>query len=197
MSDSKPFWLKIAEAAGAALLGALTKKNLETAGAGPDAMAGAATGALDLPTFSDPIAAEEELQRGRIVAFMRMQLGKSYELGVEVQNGHEDEASSWDCSEAVEHAYERAGLMIPDGAQQQYDACQAVHHPEAGDLGFLWSDKRGKIGHVLVCSERGSIIHAVGGRGVVEDPIAMWTMHPRWRGWRRHVDFARPKEDRA
>lgn len=189
----KPWWLYLFEA----LLATMTKKRLEAAGAGPDAMGGAVTGALDMPTFGNPVEAEEELQRGRIVTFMRTQLGKSYQLGVEVQPGHEDEASSWDCSEAVEHAYERAGLMIPDGAQQQYDACQGVKEPAAGDLGFLWSDKRGKIGHVMVASGQGSVIHAVGGRGVVEDPVDQWAHHPRWRGWRRHVEFARPIGDRA
>ena len=197
MSEPKPLWLQAAEALGGLLLGLLTKRRLKEAGAGSDALGGAVTGMLDLPTFADPVAAQEQIQRERIVDFMRAQLGKSYLLGVEVENGHEDETASWDCSEAVEHAYERAGLLIPDGAQQQYDSCQAVHFPKAGDLGFLWSDKRGKIGHVMVATERGSVIHAVGGRGVVEDPVSMWERHPRWRGWRRHDDFARPPEDRA
>lgn len=189
----KPWWQYLLEF----FAGAWTKDRLTRAGASPDMLQGAATTMVDLPTFSVPIAVQEAGQRSRIVAFMRSQLGKGYQLGVEISDGSEGAAKTWDCSEAVEHAYELAGLLIPDGAQQQYDACQAVPGPAAGDLGFLWSDTRGKIGHVMVATGDGTVVHAVGGRGVVEDPVDRWAHHPRWRGWRRHVDFARPPEDRA
>lgn len=179
------------------LASALTSKELERMGAGPEAMKGAFTTMVSLPSFGEPVAAEEGRQRAAVVEFMRSQLGKRYELGSEVQPGHEDEAQSWDCSESVEAAYRVAGLPMPDGAQFQYDACQPVPAPKPGDLGFLWSDKRGMIGHVMVCSTEETVIHAVGGRGVVEDPTLTWEHHVRWRGWRRHVDFARPPEDRV
>lgn len=194
MSD-KPLWRILADIASGFLAGEAARRELARAGSGPDAIG--ATASFGLGTFSDPIALEEERRRDAIVAFMRQQLGKGYMLGVEVRAGQEADAERWDCSEAVEHAYALAGMVIPDGAQQQFDACQAVRSPHPGDLGFLWSDKRGMIGHVLVAADHGSVIHAVGGRGVVEDPAAQWEAHPRWRGWRRHPDFARPKEDRA
>ena len=141
------------------------------------------------------VEGEEMEQRTKIVAFCRAQLGKKYHLGVEVAPGRASD--EWDCSEMVEAAYRDAGLSIPDGACFQFDACQTVPAPQPGDLGFLWSDKRGMIGHVMVATEAGTVVHAVGGRGVVEEDWTSWEANPRWRGWRRHVDFARPPEDRS
>lgn len=134
---------------------------------------------------------EEDGQRAVIVAFMRSQLGKMYQFGIEIAPGEEEEASAWDCSELTEAAYRRVGMPFPDGAQQQYDDTLPCELPLPGDLGFLWSDKRGKIGHVMVYADHGVLIHAVGGRGVVEDPCHKWETNPRWRGWRRHRGFAR------
>ena len=157
---------------------------------------GAQTLSLELGSGYN-LAAEEESIRRRIVDFMRSQMGKPYRLGAEVKPGQEDNAVEWDCSEATEAAYRTVGKFLPDGAQQQHDFCQRVVKPRIGDLGFLWSDKRKMIGHVMVASDHRMLIHAVGGRGVVEDPAEMWERNPRWRGWRRHIDFARPVEDRA
>lgn len=179
------------------MAGQAAQQDLGRRGAGPVSAQGSLSVDASLPTLAPSVADDEAGRRITVVEFMRSQLGKGYQLGVEVVPGHEDEAQSWDCSEAVEHAYREAGMRIPDGAQQQYDACQAVRRPLPGDLGFLWSDKRGMIGHVMVCATEGTVVHAVGGRGVVEDPSTQWEYHQRWRGWRRHVDFARPKEDRA
>lgn len=97
-----------------------------------------------------------------------------------------------DCSELVEACFSCAGMSIPDGAMNQYFFCRPVGVPLAGDLGFLWSDKRNMIGHVMVSTGHGTVIHAVAGRGVVEDPDTVWTHNPRWRGWRRHPDFYIP-----
>lgn len=175
--------------------GIVIKEDLSRVGASPGATSG---------TFSMPIAStgydamsEESRIRASIVAFMRTQLGMKYRLGAEILNGHEDEATETDCSESTESAYRAGGKFLPDGAQQQYDFCQPIKNALPGDLGFLWSDKRGKIGHVMMYTDIGTFIHAVDGRGVVEDPIAMWENHPRWRGKRRHIDFARPIEERG
>ena len=130
--------------------------------------------------------ADEEKQRENIVEFCRNQLGEKYVFGKEVTGKDSDE---WDCSEMVEAAYRDSQITICDGAQGQYDFCKPANTPLAGDLGFLWSDKRNMIGHVMVSSGQGTVVHAVGGRGVVEDPVEMWVTHPRWRGWRRHRDF--------
>ena len=140
---------------------------------------------------------EEATERDIIVNFMRSQLGKPYRLGAEVQPGKEHEAEAWDCSEETEAAYRLTTHVLPDGAQAQYDFCRPVKIPRHGDLSFLWSDKRKLIGHVMVYTSSGTVVHAVGGRGVVEDLVSMWENHPRWRGWRRHPDFMRPAEERV
>ena len=160
------------------------------------APAGGRAISIELGSGYDALA-EEAAQRSRIVDFMRSQVGKPYRLGVEIPPGREHEAQEWDCSEESEAAYRLVGIALPDGAENQYNACQAVKHPRMGDLGFLWSDKRGMIGHVMVASDVNTVIHAVAGRGVVEDLVSMWDTHERWRGWRRHPIFARPPEDRA
>ena len=140
--------------------------------------------------------AEEDRQRAAIVAFMRSQLGKHYRLGAEVEPGKEADAPEWDCSEAVEAAYRVAGVPgMPDGSPYQFDACVPVKAPKPGDLGFLWSDKWGRIGHVMVYIGSGYVIHAVGGRGVVEDPVSRWLESSRWKGWRRFRPFLCPPED--
>jgi len=162
------------------LLSLMTKSSL-----GP----GAVSGSMVLPTGYSR-EADEAGQRAKIVAYCRRQMGKPYLLGAEVSPGEEGEVESWDCSELTEAAYRLAGQDLPDGAQQQYDATRVILSPLEGDLGFLWSDERGKIGHVMVYAGHGALIHAVGGRGVVEDPASNWEMHPRWRGWRRIHGFS-------
>lgn len=187
----KPWWQHLLEL----LAGLLTKAQLEAAAPGAD-LSGAATTMLDLPTFGEGPAAEEARQRAAIVAFCRGELGKPYRYGTEHPLG--EPADDWDCSELSHHAYNGpAGLPLPDGARFQFDETQPVVRGLAGDLHYLWSDKLGYIGHVMVDSGEGTVIHAVSGRGVVEDPIERWTAHPRYRGVRRHVAFARPPEDRA
>jgi cell wall-associated NlpC family hydrolase len=140
------------------------------------------------------VEVEEAGKRGHIVAYCRAQLGLPYRLGEEVEPGEDPDA--WDCSELTEGAYRAIGMPLPDGARYQFEDTQAVPRPLPGDLGFLWSDARGMIGHVMVATGEGTVVHAVGGRGVVEDPQDRWERHPRWKGWRRHVGFARAPHER-
>lgn len=191
MSDTGlPWWASVLRDF---MTGLMTRQDLAAAG-GEGKML---TGSVGIEGTGYNAAIEEQEKRAHIVAFMRSQLGKKYRLGAEVLPGHEALAEEWDCSESTEAAYRLAGVPIPDGAQAQYDFCRPVSFPKPGDLGFLWSDKRGMIGHVMCYAGHGTVIHAVGGRGVVEDPMSNWDHHARWKGWRRHPDFSRPPEDRA
>lgn len=172
------------------LVGWSTKEDLRHAGASPEALKGAVTVKLGVGSGYD--RDQDELDcRAKAVTFARSQLGKGYELGHEVLPGDEEESPLYDCSEITEAAARVAGWSpaLPDGAEQQYNACRPVTRPKAGDLGFLWSTKRSKIGHVMMATGHGTVIHAVGGRGVVEDFDGQWTVHPRWRGWRRPPCF--------
>lgn len=175
--------------------GQMTGQALERAGAGPDAMKASVTTDLDLPTGYDRDS-EEGRQRAAIVARARSHIGRKYKLGAEIKPG-QDDADYTDCSEEVEDDYRAAGKHIPDGSNYQYDFCRPVRHGEAGDLHFLWSDKWGRIGHVMIDSGEGTVIHALGGVGVCEEPLSKYTSHRRYKGCRRHPDFARPKEDRV
>lgn len=178
------------------MTGGFTKDKLRQAGAGDDAISGAITTAVDLPTGYNA-AHEENNIRTNIVQFCRSELGKPYKLGIEILPGREADSPATDCSELVEMCYRMAGVTIPDGSNFQYDFCQKVHIGKAGDLHFLWSEKWSRIGHVMVDTGEGTVVHAVAGRGVVEDPLIQWTGHPRYRGVRRHPEFSRPPEDRA
>jgi cell wall-associated NlpC family hydrolase len=137
---------------------------------------------------------EEDAARQIIVDYARKQIGKKYRLGIEVALGA-DSSPEWDCSELYENAYYHAKLRIPDGSNYQFEHCLPIKAPLPGDLGFLWSDKWQRIGHVMGFIGDGRVIHAVGGRGVVEDDAKTWEGNSRWRGWRRHRAFK--QEDNA
>ncbi len=189
---AKAWWEILAEI----LSSLLTKERLRDAGlTSGESAKGVAVG-ISLGSGYDREAEERE-QRQKIVDFLRSQIGKPYLLGAEVPAGHEADASDWDCSELGESAYRVAGLVMPDGSNYQFDHCRPIAEPKAGDPSFLWSDKWGRIGHVMYYTGDGTLIHAVGGRGVVEDPVAKWEANARFRGWRRHPDFMRPLEERA
>jgi len=190
-SEKAPWW---AEALRDFFLGMRTEDALRAAIAPGAEVVGMVTKEIEIGSGYS-VAEDEARKRAQIVAFMRSQIGKTYKLGAEVKPYTDSEV--WDCSEITEQAYGRVGLSLPDGSPYQFEACQPVRSPLAGDLGFLWSDAWKRIGHVLVYTGEGTVVHAVGGRGVVEDPRGVWEVHTRWRGWRRHVDFARGPEDRA
>lgn len=192
MAKAKAWWEVLLDL----LAGLLAKQELRDAGGTPAQLDRAVTVSMPLGSGYDR-QAEEDRQRAAVVAYMRSKIGTPYKLGAEVAPGQEAEAGLLDCSESVEAAFRVAGMVIPDGSPYQYDHCRPVKAPKLGDLGFLWSDKWGRIGHVMVATDAGTVLHAVGGRGLVEDPVSLWEGIPRWRGWRRHPDWARPAEDRA
>lgn len=180
------------------IAGIFTREELRRMGAGQDTLHGAVTGAMELPTLGESVATEEQRKRGMIVAYARSQLGVPYKLGAEVDlDNLMEKQSALDCAELSQACYSYAGISLVDGSNYQYEACQPVKTPQPGDLGFLWSDKWGRIGHVMIYAGGGVVIHALGGHGVIEDIDSKWETHPRWRGWRRHIDFARPPEDRT
>lgn len=149
---------------------------------------------------ADTRTPEELRQRAAFVAFCRSQKGKHYHLGVEVRPGEAALTDEWDCSELTEHASIQAGLdpKLPDGARYQFTECRPVSVSKAGDLHFLWKkDQPGVIGHVMVDTGEGTFVHAVGGRGVVEDEQGRWLTHERYAGCRRPRAWMWPPEERA
>lgn len=137
---------------------------------------------------------EEKKQREKICAYILSQVGTPYRLGAETALGEKEKET--DCSESVQHAFHAAGLKIPDGSNYQYDFCRPVASPKPGDLGFLWSGKWGRIGHVAVYVGNGNIAHASGlSKKVVVEPMINVELSPRFKGWRRHPDFMRPPQE--
>jgi cell wall-associated NlpC family hydrolase len=141
-------------------------------------------------------SADEDLKRLKICGYSLSQIGKPYHLGVE--NDNVKDPATWDCSELVQIAYDRAGVTIPDGSNFQYDFCRPVREPKKGDLGFVWSKTWNRIGHVIVYTGDGFCVEA---RGTPFNQVRTvhrsdWEGHPAWRGWRRHPDFSWPVEER-
>jgi hypothetical protein len=179
------------------LTGQLIEQRLEAAGADDAAVAGAVTGRVDLPSGYDRVA-EEERERAAVVAYMRSQVGDRYKYGAEILPGHEAEAQEGDCSEYNEAAFRVGGKVMPDGVVNQRAFCRRIRVEaiKPADLICLKPNAKG-IPHVLVCTGEGTVVHALGGVGVVEQPIEPWLNHPRFDGAWRHPEWMRPAEDRA
>ena len=193
---SKPWWLDLLETIfGGQAADAAMRQQAGRAGLHPPA--GAAFPVVSVPLGSGyDRKAEEWRQRAAVVSYLRSQLGDPYVYGKEIMPGHESEADGGDCSEYVEAAYRVAGLVIPDGCVNQRPYCRRVKAPKAGDLIFLNPNKNG-IPHVLTCTGEGTVVHALGGKGVVEQPLSIWELHQRFAGFYRHPSFMCPMEERA
>src|SRR3990167_6721468 len=142
--------------------------------------------------------ADDNLKRSRIVTFLRAQLHDTYQFGVEVKIG--EESNVWDCSELMEHVYNRVGLLYPDGCvyQQQLISHRRVTNPKPGDVFFYGPNANG-IRHTGAYVGNDMVIHAAGRpiNQVVEVPRFNIEANPRFLGWFRHPDLSLPPEDRA
>lgn len=74
--------------------------------------------------------------RKAIIETARKLIGIKYEFGAE-WNEYSRLPESIDCSELVEGAYKINGLRMPDGSQNQYDACVDTASPTEADLAFF------------------------------------------------------------
>jgi gamma-D-glutamyl-L-lysine dipeptidyl-peptidase len=75
-------------------------------------------------------------------------------------------AAGIDCSGLVHMAWRRLGRLVPRDAWQQAEAASDVAEPEYGDLAIYGGDGVTHIGFWL---GGGRILHAAGGREVVEE----------------------------
>jgi cell wall-associated NlpC family hydrolase len=71
-----------------------------------------------------------------------------------------------DCSGLVHMAWRRLGRLVPRDAVQQAQAAVSVDEPRAGDLAVYGAEE---ITHIAFWLGGGRILHAAGGRGVVEE----------------------------
>jgi len=71
-----------------------------------------------------------------------------------------------DCSGLVHLAWRRLGRLLPRDAHQQEDAGEPITEPAYGDLALYGADD---ATHIAFWLSDGRILHAAGGRGVVEE----------------------------
>jgi gamma-D-glutamyl-L-lysine dipeptidyl-peptidase len=100
-----------------------------------------------------------EARAGDPVEEARAYLGAPYLWGGMTERGI-------DCSGLVHMAYRRLGRLVPRDADQQEDAAEPVAAPRYGDL-VTYGSKRAT--HIAFWLGGGRILHAPGGRTVVEE----------------------------
>jgi cell wall-associated NlpC family hydrolase len=144
---------------------------------------------------------DEFKKRAIICDFVRKQEGEPYHFGAE--GPADQDLERWDCAELVEHGYAAAGEHIPDGSLNQRAFCMRVTLPRPGDLACFEPNAAG-VGHVEIYVGQGRVIGARSEKvnGVQKGKVRYFDQaeveaHPRFAGWYRHPNFARPKEDRA
>ena len=109
-----------------------------------------------------PTAAEGWLparRAGDPVAEARAYLGAPYLWGGMSEQGI-------DCSGLVHMAYRRLGRLVPRDAGPQEDAADGVGDPRYGDLATYGAET---TTHIAFWLGKGRILHAAGGRSVVEE----------------------------
>lgn len=124
-----------------------------------------------------------------MIDFLRRQLGKPYVFGVENDPKEIiwDNYKAWDCSELVEVAFAKIGILVPDGSYNQAKVCnRIVGDPLIGDLGFKWHPDTEVIHHVGIYVGNERVIEAKGKSwGVVSTPVGEFVKSPDWAHWGR------------
>lgn len=122
------------------------------------------------------------------------QLNKPYQFGYKPENS-DPNPKAFDCSGLVRWVWAQAGVAVPDGSQQQFDASFPVEKPQIGDVGFFrlpgapthhvglfWTD-----GKVLEARGFEPILEAQGIKSncVLLRPQSKWEAFSEFTGWRR------------
>ena len=102
-------------------------------------------------------------------------VGKVYKYGAEVNpETKPEDIVGIDCSELIEYCFGRAGIKIPDGAINQFNASEPIEREklETGDLAFKRSKETKIINHSALVIDGKEIIEAEGFfRKIIQRPI--------------------------
>ena len=98
-----------------------------------------------------------------------------------------------DCSGLVSWCYWRAGIEIPDGSVNQYEATEDTKAPLCGDLGFFFKEIVDPAGNIIKKINHVGIYYGanvIEARGddynqVILRPSAKWEAFSGFTGWRR------------
>jgi len=108
-------------------------------------------------------------QTQALIAAAIKTIGLPYKFSVETV-GTQDPVAL-DCSEAIEFWYRKAGICVPDGSTNQWDASEPIREHgndiAAGDLIFTLNRKTGFVNHVAMAISPTELIEASGWKGAV------------------------------
>lgn len=108
-------------------------------------------------------------QTQALIAAAIKTIGLPYKYGIETV-GLKDPVAL-DCSEAVEFWFRKAGIQVPDGSANQWDASEPIkeygNDIRPGDLIFTLSRKTGDVNHVAMAISSTELIEASGWKGAV------------------------------
>ena len=123
----------------------------------------------------------------KLLETAKVQLGKPYSYGAYVAKGEDKKVENFDCSSFVQFCFKSIGFDdFPRSSIEQaaYKGEEiSIKNLQPGDLVFcegsrghynaeLFPNRKIYIGHVAICSYDGKIIHAAGGKGVVEEDFS-------------------------
>lgn len=123
------------------------------------------------------------------------QLGKPYQFGYKPDYENDLDPKAFDCSALVKWCYARAGVTVPDGSENQFEASDPLkmdQAPQIGDLCFL-KTPGGPTHHVGMFWENEMVLEAHGSVvwgnepkfQVILRPQALWLKQSEFVGWRR------------
>lgn len=131
----------------------------------------------------------------KLIGFGTAQIGKPYLFGYKPDYQHDLNPKAFDCSALVKWCYTRAGINVPDGSENQFEASEPItegSEPNVGDLCFLRAPGA-PTHHVGMFWENGMVLEAHGSAvwgnepkfQVILRPQTLWLQQAEFTGWRR------------
>ncbi len=127
------------------------------------------------------------IDRQKLVALAVSKVGRPYGYGSKWALSEPSPTGAVDCSGFIRWLYARsAGIVLPDGSYNQYDATDPCQDPLPGDVGFF-RNSDGLIDHVGMIANDEYMVEARGEpfNHVILRPRSKWEAWPEFTGYRR------------